>query len=43
MQESYYSEEHLALQTTLKKIIDTEINPNVDQWENDGEYPAHQV
>jgi hypothetical protein len=27
------------LQTTLKKIIDTEINPNVDQWENDGEYP----
>jgi len=43
MQESYYSEEHLALQTTLKKIIDTEINPNVDQWENDGDYPAHQV
>jgi len=43
MQESYYSEEHLALQDTVKKIVDTEINPNVDQWENDGDYPAHQV
>merc|ERR1712241_1578535 len=43
MQDSYYSEEHKAIQNTLRKIIDTEINPNVDQWENDGDYPAHQV
>jgi len=43
MQESYYSEEHKAMQNTLKKIIDTDINPNVDQWEADGEYPAHEV
>ena len=43
MQDSYYSEEHKAIQNTLRKIIDTDINPNVDQWENDGEYPAHEV
>lgn len=43
MSDSWYSEEHKALQTTLKKIIDTDINPNVDQWENEGQYPAHEV
>ena len=43
MSDSWYSEEHKALQTTLKKIIDTEINPNVDQWEDEGMYPAHEV
>ena len=37
IRESYYDEEHKAMQATLKKIIDSEINPNVDQWEKDGE------
>ena len=43
MSDSWYSEEHKAMQTTLKKIIDTEINPYVDQWEDEGQYPAHEV
>ena len=43
MSDSWYSEEHKAMQTTLKKIIDTDINPYVDQWEDEGQYPAHEV
>ena len=43
MSDSYYSEEHKAMQASLKKIIDNDINPHVDQWEQEGNYPAHQV
>lgn len=25
------------------QLIDTEINPYVDQWEEEGQYPAHDV
>ncbi|XP_063042022.1 probable acyl-CoA dehydrogenase 6 [Engraulis encrasicolus] len=38
-----YTPEHLALKDTLKKIIDTEINPHVDKWEEEGMFPAHKV
>jgi citronellyl-CoA dehydrogenase len=38
-----FSEQHRALQHTLKRIIDQEINPHVDQWEADGAFPAHEV
>jgi hypothetical protein len=31
------------MQKTLLKIIDDDINPYVDQWEKEGQYPAHQV
>jgi citronellyl-CoA dehydrogenase len=31
------------MQKTLLKIIETDINPFVDQWEKEGQYPAHQV
>ena len=27
----------------LLQLIDTEINPYVDQWEEEGQYPAHEV
>ena len=31
------------MQKTLLKIIETEINPYVNEWEKEGQYPAHQV
>ena len=43
MSDSFYSEEHKAMQASLKKIIDNDINPHVDQWEQEGQYPAHEV
>lgn len=27
----------------LFQLIDSEINPYVDQWEEEGQFPAHQV
>jgi citronellyl-CoA dehydrogenase len=35
--------EHEALRATLKRYIDDEINPHVDQWEAEEIFPAHQV
>ena len=43
MPDAFYNEDHKAMQTTLKKIIDNDINPNVEAWENAGDYPAHEV
>lgn len=38
-----FTEEHQQLRDTLKKIIDKEINPYVDQWEQEGQFPAKKV
>ncbi|XP_061738583.1 probable acyl-CoA dehydrogenase 6 [Nerophis ophidion] len=38
-----YTPEHFALKESLKKIIEQEINPFVDQWEAEGKFPAHKV
>lgn len=38
-----YTEQHLELQRTVKKFIDAEINPQIDEWERDGIFPAHEV
>jgi len=38
-----YTQEHLELQRSVKKIIDTEINPFVDEWEAAEIFPAHEV
>jgi citronellyl-CoA dehydrogenase len=38
-----FTEQHRALQHTLKRIIDQEINPHVDQWEAEGAFPAHEL
>ncbi|MFN3958679.1 MAG: acyl-CoA dehydrogenase family protein [Parvularculaceae bacterium] len=35
--------EHEQLRSTLKKFIDTEINPNVEKWEEAEIFPAHEV
>jgi citronellyl-CoA dehydrogenase len=38
-----YSHEHLEIQKTLKRFIDAEINPHVDEWEEAEIFPAHEV
>lgn len=35
--------EHEALRRTARQFVDKEINPNVDAWEADGIFPAHEV
>jgi citronellyl-CoA dehydrogenase len=38
-----YSQEHLELQRSVKKFIDAEINPYVDEWEAAEIFPAHEL
>ncbi|MBI5279762.1 MAG: acyl-CoA dehydrogenase family protein [Burkholderiales bacterium] len=38
-----YTHEHQEIQKTLKRFIDEEINPHVDEWEAAEIFPAHQV
>ena len=38
-----YTHEHEELQRQLKKFIDAEINPHVDEWEEAEIFPAHEV
>ncbi|MDI9336526.1 MAG: acyl-CoA dehydrogenase family protein [Gammaproteobacteria bacterium] len=35
--------EHQALRETILKWIHKDINPNIEAWEEQGQYPAHQV
>jgi citronellyl-CoA dehydrogenase len=37
------SHEHQELQRSVKRWIDEQINPHVDEWEAAGRFPAHQV
>lgn len=38
-----FTQEHTALADSLKKFIETEINPHVDEWEADEQFPAHDL
>jgi citronellyl-CoA dehydrogenase len=38
-----YGPEHLELQASLSRLIATDINPYVDEWEAAGAFPAHEV
>ena len=38
-----FTHEHLEIQKTLKRFIDAEINPHVDEWEEAEMFPAHEV
>lgn len=38
-----FTAEHEQIRSTLKKFIDAEINPFVDEWEEAEIFPAHQV
>ena len=43
MSTTLYGPEHLALQDSLKKFIDSEINPFVDEWEKAEIFPAREL
>ncbi|MFM1987880.1 MAG: hypothetical protein RJA99_837 [Pseudomonadota bacterium] len=43
MQPSIYGPDHVALQDSLKKFIDSEINPFVDEWEKAEIFPAKEL
>jgi len=38
-----YGPDHLAMQDSLKLLIEKEINPHCAEWEAAGAYPAHEV
>lgn len=38
-----YTAEHMEMRRSLRKLIDAEINPYVDEWEAEGIFPAHDV
>lgn len=35
--------EHDQIRETVKRFVEAEINPHVDQWEKEGIFPAHEV
>lgn len=35
--------EHEEIRRTLRRVIDSDINPHVDAWEAAGQFPAHEV
>ena len=42
-EETIYTEEHWEMRQALRKLIDKEINPYVDEWEAAKSFPAHEV
>jgi len=38
-----YTAEHHALMDTMRRFVETEINPHVDEWEAAEIFPAHEV
>jgi citronellyl-CoA dehydrogenase len=38
-----FTQEHSEIRRTLRAIIDRDINPHVDEWEEAGIFPAHAV
>ncbi|WP_161935489.1 acyl-CoA dehydrogenase family protein, partial [Burkholderia pseudomallei] len=38
-----FTEEHEAISRTVKRFIEQEVNPHVDEWEEAGIFPAHEV
>ena len=38
-----YTEEHERLKDSVRRFVDAEINPHVDEWERAGVFPAHEL
>ena len=38
-----FTPEHEELRRTTSRFIETEINPHVDEWEDDEIFPAHEL
>jgi len=37
------ADEHDAFRTTVRNVVDKDINPNIDEWERSGAFPAHEL
>lgn len=37
------TQEHIAIQKTVRQFIENEVNPHVPEWEKAGRFPAHEV
>ena len=40
---NFYNSEQVALQESVKKLVEEVINPNADQWDKDKIFPAKEV
>ncbi|MBN9460820.1 MAG: acyl-CoA dehydrogenase family protein [Burkholderiales bacterium] len=38
-----YTEEHEKLKNSVRRFVDAEINPHVEEWERAGIFPAHEL
>ena len=38
-----FTNEHIALQDSVRRFVATEINPHIDEWEKAGIFPAHDL
>ena len=43
LQETFYNEEQLAIQETVKKLANEVINPYAEEWNQKEIFPAHKV
>ena len=43
LKSNFYNSEQLALQESVKKLVEEVINPNADQWDKDKIFPAKEV
>ena len=41
--EHIFTQDHFQMRNTLNKIIEKDINPNVEEWEKEKNFPAHKV
>ena len=39
----YFNEEHEMFRQTVRRFVESEINPNVEEWENGRIFPAHDL
>ncbi len=39
----HFSEEHEAFRQSVRRLVETEIQPHVDRWEQAGQFPAHEL
>lgn len=38
-----FNEQHSEIRRTVKRFVESEINPNVELWEKEGIFPAHEL
>ena len=39
----YFNDEHEMLRQTARRFVESEINPNVEAWEEERVFPAHEL